>query len=162
MPSFLELVKTLVPDSLKVKGAAALGEALAPFFVSEVPLDQKEVESSKALAPLPVDLKMFRFEELNGRFGEIEGAFTADSDLVNLRVQLFFPGSEGGHEAREFWEHEFKPFIQSYYSAMSPADHPVLSAALRIRFPNEQAIGVARLLPGLGSVSFWLTDERYE
>jgi hypothetical protein len=158
--SYAEIVWILGEQFRDIKGTTELIRVLKPFSAEEVLLDTAELEEIRVLTNhLPFVVKLFSIKEEGKRFVEVEAYFTNYDELVNLRVQLFFPSPEDKKDARKYWEKELTPFIiNSYKERNLKTDYLMPNS---ISFEYDKIIAVSRLVPDLPSVSCWFTDIEY-
>ena len=105
-------------------------------------------------------IRLFRFKDPRGYNGEIEANFIFPYKLVNLRIQLFFGGLFlGNRRASKFLKEELTPYVSSLCAFSTPLYNSMVRGTT---FNGTGFVIALRKVPGLPSVSTWMTLEGYQ
>jgi len=97
----------------------------------------------EALAPIPVQIHLFSFEDLEERTAELELNLSKDTgDLVNARVQTFFTDTK---ERDKYWKAYIEPFLllgfqrvdQPKYHGIPVREYRMHGLAIGVNFETE-------------------------
>lgn len=120
--------------------------------VSNLPI----FEQMDAAGPLPADYsqRAYQFADNARGRGILEAAFH-QSQLVNVRLQLFLRGWFARSKARKYLIEELVPSMEVMFG---PAQEATRHHAV---FRNRGLVALARYVPGTPSVSTYLMHEDY-
>ena len=117
MTPYLQLLSRLLQSFWHINNTTDFISVFAPISITEI--TSEEDRAHESLAPIPVQIHLFSFKDLEERKAELELNLSKDSgDLVNARVQTFFADV---NERDKYWEAYIEPFFSLGFQRV---DHP--------------------------------------
>ena len=117
MTPYLQVLSRLLQSFWQINNAIDFVSLFAPTMLTDITSEDDRAHES--LAPIPVEIHLFSFKDLEERTAELELNLSKDTgELVNARVQTFFADT---NERDKYCEAHIEPFFSLGFERV---DHP--------------------------------------
>jgi hypothetical protein len=122
MTPYLQVLSRLLQSFWYINNAIDFASLFAPISLAEITSEGDRADES--LAPIPVQIHLFSFKDLEERTAELELNLSKDTgDLVNARLQTFFIDT---NERDKYWEAYVEPFLSLGFQRVDQPKYPGL------------------------------------
>ncbi|MBW1862194.1 MAG: hypothetical protein JRJ02_07450 [Deltaproteobacteria bacterium] len=123
MTPYLQIIGRLLQSFWEINRATDFISLFAPITLTEI--ISEEDHAHELLAPIPIQINLFSFNDVEGRTAELELNLKKDTrELVNARVQIFFTDIK---ERDTYFGAYIEPFFSQGFQLVDPPKYAGLS-----------------------------------